>query len=448
MGSAGTELDHKIYVAGQILDYVRDRLVIFMPYFNRALLYMPVRFDLPKSADDQNGGAVLSTDGREIFADAEGVINLFRTDPERLPRIYLHMIFHCVFLHPFSLSGKDRRLYQLAADCACEMAVLDLDINDFVLPDDARKRDFLGRVREAAGDISADRIFRYLDAHPLSAAEFGKEADTVFMDGHRFWPSGDAGGVKEIFISRSASEEFEEQVKQWKKIQQTVGTENLSYRKGMGEKAGKKRIRVSRVTRDDYDYSEFLRRFAADVEEVRLNPEEFDYIYYTYGLALYENMPLIEPLEYRSSKKIQDLVIAIDTSGSCQGAVVRSFLDKTYSLLKNSDVFTERMNLFIIQCDCEIQSEVRITSDEEFERYMKNIEIAGAGGTDFTPVFARVDELIRAGEFHDFRGLLYFTDGLGKFPEQKPSYKTAFISVGRVADKPKLPSWVRAYRLT
>ena len=49
---------------------------------------------------------------------------------------------------------------------------------------------------------------------------------------------------------------------------------------------------------------------------MKLNPDEFDYNFYTYGFALYENMPLIEPLEYREVKRIREFVIAIDTSGS------------------------------------------------------------------------------------------------------------------------------------
>ena len=47
---------------------------------------------------------------------------------------------------------------------------------------------------------------------------------------------------------------------------------------------------------------------------MRLDPDEFDYVYYTYGLKLYRNMPLIKPLEYREVKRIQEFVIAIDTS--------------------------------------------------------------------------------------------------------------------------------------
>ena len=121
--------------------------------------------------------------------------------------------------------------------------------------------------------------------------------------------------------------------------------------------------------------------------------------------------------------------------------MVRNFLNKTWSILKNSRAFTQPMNLYLIQCDCEIQSEVTVRTDEEFTEYMENIEIRGAGGTDFRPVFRRIDELIREGAFHDFRGLLYFTDGYGRFPEIRPSYRAAFAFVGDRVKVPELPYW-------
>ena len=50
-------------------------------------------------------------------------------------------------------------------------------------------------------------------------------------------------------------------------------------------------------------YKDFLRRFAVMREEPRLDPDEFDLGYYSYGLRTYGNLPLIEPLESRESKK-------------------------------------------------------------------------------------------------------------------------------------------------
>lgn len=75
---------------------------------------------------------------------------------------------------------------------------------------------------------------------------------------------------------------------------------------------------------------------------MKVNPDEFDYIFYTYGLKLYENMPLIEPLEYREVKRIREFVIAIDTSGSVAGEQVQRFVQKTYNILKSTESFFRR----------------------------------------------------------------------------------------------------------
>ena len=50
---------------------------------------------------------------------------------------------------------------------------------------------------------------------------------------------------------------------------------------------------LAAVNREKYDYTAFLRKFAVLGEAMRINDEEFDYIFYTYGLRLYEKMPLI-----------------------------------------------------------------------------------------------------------------------------------------------------------
>ena len=51
-------------------------------------------------------------------------------------------------------------------------------------------------------------------------------------------------------------------------------------------------------------------------EDMRVNDDEFDYVYYTYGLSLYGNLPLVEPLEYKDVNKIKEFVVAIDTSAA------------------------------------------------------------------------------------------------------------------------------------
>ena len=43
--------------------------------------------------------------------------------------------------------------------------------------------------------------------------------------------------------------------------------------------------------------------------------------------SLYGNMPLIEPQESREVKKVEEFVIAIDTSMSCSGELVKHFFE-------------------------------------------------------------------------------------------------------------------------
>ena len=160
---------------------------------------------------------------------------------------------------------------------------------------------------------------------------------------------------------------------------------------------------------------------------MKLSDEEFDQNYYTYGLELYGNIPLIEPLEYREQNKIRDFVIAIDTSGSVRGEIVQKFIQHTHDILARQENFAAKVNMYIIQCDDRIRDVACIEDKEGFDDYLKNMEIKGLGETDFRPVFAYVDELIKQKKLPDLRGLIYFTDGKGTFPAEKPEYDTAFI---------------------
>ena len=106
-----------------------------------------------------------------------------------------------------------------------------------------------------------------------------------------------------------------------------------------------------------------------------------------------------------------------------------------------TESFFSKINLHIIQCDADIQEHVKITKQEEFDEYLKNMKIHGLGGTDFRPVFELVDELKKGHEFTNLKGLIYFTDGFGEFPAKKPDYDTAFVFVDDEYNNPDVPPW-------
>ena len=184
-----------------------------------------------------------------------------------------------------------------------------------------------------------------------------------------------------------------------------------------------------------------LRRFAVPREVMAVDGDAFDYTFYTYGLQLYGNMPLIEPPETREEKRVEDFVIAIDTSMSTSGEMVRAFLEETYSILRSASTFTRRVNIRVLQCDDQLRRDDAIASLDELRSYMESFQLSGGSATDFRPVFEHVDRLREAGVFTQLRGMLYFTDGMGIFPKKRPDYETAFILTGEPPMAVSFPPW-------
>ena len=90
-------------------------------------------------------------------------------------------------------------------------------------------------------------------------------------------------------------------------------------------------------------YADFLRKFSVLREELHADPDEFDLNYYTYGLRLYGNMPLIEPVESREVKKIQEFVIVVDTSYSTSGELIHKFFERDlYDPDRTEQVFLQK----------------------------------------------------------------------------------------------------------
>lgn len=230
---------------------------------------------------------------------------------------------------------------------------------------------------------------------------------------------------------------------QWKNAALEMGVQLDSYVKLWGTNGANLSMNLRAVTREKQDYREFLRKFARMGEQIRVNDDEFDYVYYCFGLARYGNLPLIEPLEYVEEKRIRDFVIVIDTSASTKDGLVRRFIEKTYAILSNETSFFADMNILILQCDAAVADATSITNLHELGTYLDNLEIKGLGGTDFRPAFAYVDAALERGDLTNLGGLIYFTDGQGTYPARKPDYDAAFVFVDDVcaAASPPVPSW-------
>lgn len=410
-------MEQAVRLAGQVMQLARDNIVVNMRFLDAALSRMR-----PEPRLGMEGAA---TDGEKLFYDPVWLLKRYREERDYPVRIYLHMLFHCVFYHSFSYGEKEQELWDLAADAAVENVILELRLHMAVLETDAEARNKLHYLKEDAGMLTAERIYRYLKNNPVSAGEREQWHRLFVRDAHIYW---------------RGQERMEVTEGQWKKISERIKADLKSFSKDKNNSESLEK-NLAEATKERYDYAQILQKFTVTGEDVQVNDDEFDYIYYTYGLSEYGNMPLVEPLEYKDMKKVREFVIAIDTSASCRGEIVRQFVKKTYSILKGTENFFRKINVHIVQCDSEVQSDTKITGEEDFDAFMREGKLKGFGSTDFRPVFEYVDRLAADGEFENLKGLIYFTDGYGIYPGQMPDYDTAFIFLNEDYDAPDVPPW-------
>ncbi len=388
----------------------------------------------------------LCTDGDNLYYDPVTLLKDYRRESNAVTRDYMHVMMHCIFRHPFVNPLIDQELWDLSCDIAVEALISGLNQPTFSVAKEVERLKVITQLQNEVKTMTAEKLYHYFQDNPPKE----EWAALFHADDHEIWYNhiaqaslqGKSTGGSEGTVLTPAGVMSVNLAEEWRDISEHVQMDLESFAKQQGLFAGNMEQMLAELNREKYDYVAFLKKFAVLGEAMKINDDEFDYIFYTYGLKLFKNMPLIEPPEYKEVKRIRDFVIAIDTSGSTSGELVQRFLNKTYNILASTESFFTKMNVFIIQCDAEIQEAVRITKREEFEEYIKTMKILGLGGTDFRPVFSYVDQLRREQTFTNLKGLIYFTDGFGTFPAQKPDYQTAFVYIRDEFNNPEVPLWV------
>lgn len=427
-------------IAAEILQMSKNKLLVNMRFLDMSLN----QFKLSSRADLTTCTAC---DGGIYIYDPVHILTAYRLE-ENLPvRNFLHTVLHCVFKHFFVNTLLNCELWDLACDIAVESAINDLNLPFLNILKTQQQNRFFDGFRDKIKTVSAEKIYNYLLEKRLPEQSVKRLSSIFKGDDHFLWYLTEEQKSKlSLYGSSVAASDVSEGrssllAEMWTGISLRMQTELETFAKQRGTEAGLLTQNLKEVNRERYNYTEFLKKFAVRGEIMKINPDEFDYNFYTYGLKLYDNMPLIEPLEYKDVKRIRDFVIAIDTSGSTSGELVQTFVQKTYNVLKSTESFFTKINLHIIQCDAAIQEDVKITTQQEFDDYLKNMKLHGLGGTDFRPLFSYVNSLVDCGEFENLKGLIYFTDGFGAFPSKKPPYDAAFVFIDDESNSYEVPSW-------
>ena len=458
---------------------------------SRTELYMEMRFMGPAlsslSYEMDLSTALVGTDAVSIRFNPSYVLRLFVEEPGRLNRTYVHMLLHCIFRHMYTSERyADTRLYDLCADIVAESVLDGMDYRCiYRVSSDFRDR-WYERLTSELKVLTVEKLYRFFseEGNIPDEREYEKLEREFRLDDHGFWlrmeevpdskgddrdndhedkkeppmdqdmdsPQDDKGlddadnsddrdsdgsgnsdadnregKKKEKYINPHRLQKIRHQEKNWDKEAKRLQTEIETIGKEASDKIGTLSWLLKIQNTGHTDYRKFLQRFRILREESGIDMDSFDYGMYAFGLDYYGNMPLIEENEFREVKKIRELVIAIDTSASCKDELVQRFLNETADMLLSRDSFFQKIKILVIECDDRVQKEISITSVEDMKKYSGTITVQGGYGTDFRPVFERVEELLSEHFFENLKGLIYFTDGYGVYPERPTGYDTAFV---------------------
>jgi len=553
-------------LGSRILNQSRYELSLSMRHLARALDRLPYEMDFNTQR--------MGTEGERIHFHPEFIFQLFMESPQKLNRLYMHSLLHCLFRHMFKNEDKKEELWNMACDIHVEYVLDSLDVDLLKRPAGEYRENTFQRLEEKIKTLSAERIYQYLEEADLDYDAWERLEREFYKDDHVFWkvidrkdapgqegegdsdgaplplpedftpndsslqedpdgekrdnegntsdehseekdskdedskdidsqnkdskdiesqnteskdidpnekdgsaqesmPSKDSSGDKEAPFhedkqgedsssgqqgdrkeedrqrkeqekreEREAKKKRDELSKEWedisKRTEQEIEHSSKEKQEEQGSLAWFLRLEQKKYT----DFRDFLRRLSVDREEMEVDLDSFDYGYYYYGLEQYGNMPLIEENEYREGRKLQELVIAIDTSHSTKGEMVKGFLEETAGILKQKDAFFQKVKVHILECDDELRKDICLENVEDLEQYSKNFAVKGGYGTDFRPVFRYVSDLQKRGELKNLKGLMYFTDGKGRYPKEAPPYVTAFVfPKGEDIDDDNVPFW-------
>jgi len=174
--------------------------------------------------------------------------------------------------------------------------------------------------------------------------------------------------------------------------------------------------RARKRNRPQVDWRRVLRIFSASTGRTRLvttNRRESP----RYGRSTLPGQPLDPraPTTQRlvpgnKIKRLNSLLVAIDTSGSIADAQLEAFFDEIHGIWRVGTHVT------VVACDERVQ-------ESFLYKGIPPKDLGGRGGTAFDPVFLWV----RAQPNRRFDGVVYLTDGLGPAPDVRPPCKLLWV---------------------
>jgi len=344
----------------------RVKLVLARPFYGS----LSMRLKLEQWDQD-----TFATDGVSLFYPKKYTF----TDDEIIT-IIAHEALHCALGHLFRRQKREALQWNIAADFATN-AILKND--NFTIPEDGLySRDYENKTVE--------RIYELLDKQ--GGEGDGKGGQGQGKGKHKL-PMKDildpAGNGKDAKDGKGAMDEeaAKELEQDWK---DAIAHAAEKHR---GNIPGGLKDLLKELTEPQIPWQQVLFRYLQSAKGVT------DYTAYPFNRAhIYREI-------YLPSMKGESIEVccAVDTSGSMSNEEITN----AFSEIKGICGCFGEYTIYFWQCDAAIQEEKVINSESELPTVIK-----GRGGTDFRPIFKRIEEM-NLTELP----LIYITDLQGAFPK-------------------------------
>lgn len=340
----------------------RSRLILDNPFFGTLCLRLKV------VEWEQETGA---TDGVHLFYNPKWFEKL--TDMERIGFL-AHEVLHVVFLHITRRNERDATKWNVACDYAINNYLI---AEGFILPKG-------GLVDPQYNDMTAEAIYSMLpdqDSKLLDPGKCGGVMDHPGTDGTSGKTSAIEAGLT-VAIHQAAE-----------------------AAKAQGKLSGTMESVISDITDPKVDWKAVLARFLrannkSDFTWVRPNRR-----FIARGMYL---PSLHNPC-------LEEIVVAVDTSGSISDDELTQFTTETSYILH--ELAPERVQF--LQCDAEVQNATEYTR----ESLPLKVTYEGRGGTKFSPVIDYVNE-----NYPNAAALVYLTDLESDDFGDKPHYPVLWVT--------------------
>lgn len=337
----------------------------------------------------------MGTDGRRLFYDPEGAAAEW-TD-EELEFAVAHEVGHCAFGHLWRRGNRDAGKWNVATDHPINLL---LTTEGFTRPKGA----LFDRRWEGWAEES---IYAHLPDMPGSGGG-GPRGKT--LDDPDTWekatsgegdPSEDEGDDQD----GGSGEDPQVSEEEWKRRV----VEAAETAKSQGKLPGHLQELIENLVNPKLDWKALLREYVVQAarNDYRWTPPNKRWLW----------VPMILP---GISGEHLECVVGLDTSGSISTEEARAFLSELQGI---ADQFTT-WTIHVMYCDAAVHDYRVLSSDEDAD---VPLEFPGRGGTDFRPVFDKIDD-----EGLRPPVLVYMTDGYGTFPKAPPEYPVLWLMTSEV----------------